>query len=185
MKKTLKISAVALLAVALALNIQNSVFDYYGLKDSNLCNMIWRQTNADLNGTLDGTGGEATEVDTGTGEAGMELRWTINDSTVSCADQTVNITFNQTSSNKYSAAVSGGTWIGTWSAALDLGTLFAGNQGSGTLTGYVITFPKNSNGTPMTFAKRQCLSGGFDRCQSLDPCLQMIGKAVEDAIRYH
>jgi hypothetical protein len=69
-EKNTKISAVALLAVALALNIQNSVFDYYGLKDSNLCNMIWRQTNADLNGTLDGTGGEATEVDTGTGRGG-------------------------------------------------------------------------------------------------------------------
>jgi len=185
MKKTIKISAVALLAVALALNIQNSVFDYYGLKDSNLCNMIWRQTNADLNGTLDGTGGEATEVDTGTSEAGMELRWTKNTSTVSCTDEKVNITFNQTGSNKYSAGVTGGTWIGSWSASLDLGTLFAGNQGSGTLTGYTITFPKNPDGTPMTFTKIMCLSGGGERCQSLNPCLSMIGKAVEDAIRYH
>jgi len=71
MKKVLKLSAIAMVILALVLNFHTAMFTFYGIKTNNLAGQVWAQstsTSTSTNGN--GTGGDGTGGDASSGVFG-------------------------------------------------------------------------------------------------------------------
>lgn len=179
MKKALKICGIVVLILALATNLQYAVLSHYGITNSNLGAQLWAQTNSTStspDGSESSGGGGSDSGDDSNGEEAR--RYVKTTQSVTCTNFTANITYNTSSSGTSGISLGLGT-LGTYSLGLNSGH---SSSGGTTITNYNVTYPTNPNGTPMSFQKVWCSSGGSDRCNSSDPCLSMALGQIDNAI---